>query len=212
MNVLVVGAHPDDEVLGCGGTIAKHAQNGDVVTALILAEGITSRGTDEGLSELKIAGRKANKILGSNATFCNLPDNRMDSVDLLDIVQIVEEYIVGVDVVYTHCAGDLNIDHRLTFEAVKTACRPLPGATIKKILSFEIPSSTEWGGGFIPDYFVDITQTMNIKMEALKAYSSEMRKWPHPRSIEGVLCLNKWRGATVGVGAAEAFQVVRMLK
>jgi len=226
--VLVVAAHPDDEVLGCGGAIARHASNGDEVHVLILAEGLTSRDIirnrdkhTEGLDVLAQAARKANGILGvKNLDLHDFPDNRMDSLDLLDVVKVVESFVARFqpDVVYTHHAGDLNIDHRIIHEAVVTACRPLPKQCVRTLLLFEVVSSTEWQvsgstTSFIPNCFVDITKTLDLKMEALEAYDSEMKAWPHPRSREAIIHLARWRGCTVGLEAAEAFilgrQVVR---
>lgn len=225
--VLVIAAHPDDEVLGCGGTIAKHANNGDEVRVLILAEGITSRSQHRvaeedkaELAELSKVAEKANKLLGVSKLYLeSLPDNRMDSIDLLDIVKLVEkvinEYQPGI--VYTHHVGDVNIDHRITHEAVITACRPLPSAVVKTILFFEVASSTEWqttgsAPAFNPNWFADISDTLSAKTSALEVYASEMRPWPHARSLEAVEHLAKWRGATVGKNAAEAFMLGRNIQ
>ncbi len=225
-NILVVAAHPDDEVLGCGGTIVKHINQGDEVHVLILAEGITSRDTKryrsnskEELSELGIAAHKAHKIMGtSSLKLLDYADNRMDSVDLLDIVKTVEEEVKGKKpkIVYTHHHGDLNIDHQITHQAVLTACRPVPDQSVKKIYCFEVPSSTEWQSPsvdtvFIPNIYVDISDTLSLKLDALRAYESEMRAWPHIRSIKAVEHLVRWRGASMGMEAAEAFVLVREL-
>ena len=225
-NILVVAAHPDDEVLGCGGTIAKHINQGDEVHVLILAEGITSRDTKrdrsnskEELSELGIAAHKAHKIMGtSSLKLLDYADNRMDSVDLLDIVKTVEEEVKEKKpkIVYTHHHGDLNIDHQITHQAVLTACRPYPDQSVKKIYCFEVPSSTEWQSPsvdtvFIPNTFVDISVTLSLKLDALRAYESEMRPWPHVRSIKAVENLVCWHGASMGMEAAEAFVLVREL-
>ncbi len=225
MNILVVAAHPDDEVLGCGATIAQHISKGDRVEVLILAEGITSRTAERSplkhqkqLASLSIAAHKANKILGVKRLHLHgFPDNRMDSVARLDIVKIVEQTLVRLKpaIVYTHHAGDVNIDHRRAFEAVMTACRPLPGNSVKKILCFETVSSTEWqlspSNAFIPNWYVDVTRTLPKKMKALKAYVSEMRPWPHARSFKAIEHLARWRGASVGVPAAESFMLVRRI-
>ena len=212
MKVLVVAAHPDDEVLGAGGTMAGHAENWDDIHTLIMTEGITGRGYTEGLKELKRAAYRANNYLGASLDILLFPDNRMDSLDLLDIVQAIEKEVEQFkpDIIYTHHKNDLNIDHRITYQAVITACRPLPGSTVKKILCFEIPSSTEWGAGFNPNYFIEIN--MERKLKALKAYESEMRDYPHPRSYRAVEHLAGWRGATVGMEAAEAFEVERIIR
>lgn len=212
-------AHPDDEILGSAGTIVRHIQNGDEVNVLILAEGITSRGNKEDnfskeLEQLQQTAIKANKLLGvSNIEFGNLPDNRMDSVDLLDIVKIVEKFIntYQPEVIYTHHSGDLNIDHRLTHQAVMTATRPMVNQCVKEIYTFEIPSSTEWSFdySFKPNVFVDITDMIDFKLQALNCYESEMRKFPHPRSPEAIRVIAQRWGTVVGCEAAEAFYLIR---
>jgi LmbE family N-acetylglucosaminyl deacetylase len=222
MRVLVVAAHPDDEVLGAGGTLARHAAQGDAVEVLICAQGLASRpggATADALEALREAARKAAAALGAHAPrFLDLPDNAMDSVPLLDVVRRVEAVVADVrpDVVYTHHASDLNVDHRLAAQAVLTACRPVPGATVRAIYAFETPSSTEWAvpgaaAPFAPSHFVDVSATMEHKVRALGAYAAELRPFPHPRSIEAVRHLAAWRGATVGCAAAEAFVALRTL-
>ena len=226
VSVLVIAAHPDDEVLGCGGTIARHADEGDHVQVLIVAEGATSRqqqrdrvqATGE-LSALAQAAQKAGAILGAKGVeLLDLPDNRLDSLDRLDLIKQIEERIERhqPQMVYVHHAGDVNVDHRRLHEAVVTACRPTPGQPVKRLLSFEVASSTEWqppgsGPGFQPNWFIDITSQWLRKREALEAYASEMRPWPHARSIQAVEHLARWRGAQVGVEAAEAFCLLRQL-
>lgn len=224
--VLVVAAHPDDEVLGCGATIAKHVKGGDEVHVAILAEGLTSRGMGkhtrdthkEHLSALAASAEKANAVLGVHSlNLHDFPDNRMDSQDLLDVVKVVERLVESIKptVIYTHHAGDVNIDHRVIHRAVVTACRPLPGQQISTLLFFEIPSSTEWqppgsSPGFLPNWYVDVSDTLDDKFRALSAYASEMRPWPHPRSMRAVEHLARWRGACAGMEAAEAFVLGRM--
>ena len=171
--VLVVAAHPDDEVLGCGGTTAWHAKQGDIVYVLILGEGITARDAvrnyqkhEKDLFLLKDIAYQANVcVLGASLVEThNFPDNRMDSLDRLDIVKVVENFIKKYhpNIVYTHHAGDVNIDHRRVHEAVVTACRPIPDCSVKRVLFFEIASSTEWqpyssAPYFMPNWFIDIT-------------------------------------------------------
>ena len=223
MNVLVVAAHADDEVLGCGGTIAKYKDQGATVNVAILADGVSSRSREDiSNKDLKIrndAAREANKILGvDQVLFGKFPDNRMDSIDLLDVVKYVEQlvYEFRPDLVLTHYSNDLNIDHRIVSQAVCTACRPQNNYSVKSIYFFEVPSSTEWqinsSNVFSPHLFEDITDYLTLKIKALKIYAMEMRDWPHPRSIEGVTHLAKWRGATVGVDSAESFIVNRIVK
>jgi len=218
-SILVVAAHPDDEVLGCGGTMAAHAARGDEVHIAILAQGLTSRGaaSQAEFERLHAAAAQAQTILGaSTLALFDFPDNRMDTVALLDVVKVVEGLIEQYrpSTVYTHFAADLNIDHRRTHEAVITACRPLPGHPVERVLCFEVPSSSEWlpassGQPFVPNWFNSIELTLDKKLAALAAYAGEMRPFPHPRSLEAVGHLAAWRGASAGFGAAEAFVLAR---
>jgi LmbE family N-acetylglucosaminyl deacetylase len=219
--IAAIVAHPDDEVLGCGGALARHAAQGDEVSIVILADGETSRGAGgAGVSRREAAARAAASILGAKQVLLHgLPDNRRDAQPRLDLVRIVEKHIQEIvpDTVYTHHAGDVNVDHRYVHEAVVTACRPQTGHPVATLLFFETPSSTEWqppgsGSAFAPNWFVDISSVFAVKMKALHAYDSEMRPWPHPRSYEGVEHLARWRGATVGCAAAEAFMLGRKLQ
>ncbi|HYI49024.1 MAG TPA: PIG-L deacetylase family protein [Allosphingosinicella sp.] len=222
--VLVVVAHPDDEVLGCGGAIARHADAGDGVHVAILAEGLTSRGArrvrgayQSELNELQTAAQAAGAILGAASVECfGLPDNRLDSMDLLDIVKTVEDLIERhqPSIVYTHHIGDVNVDHQLIHRAVYTAARPTPGHCVERLMAFETVSSTEWSppgsaSPFLPNWFVDIGTTLERKLAALAAYETEIRAWPHPRSSRAVEALARWRGASVGASAAEAFMLLR---
>lgn len=222
--ILIVAAHPDDEVLGCGGTLAKLAAEGAEVNIAFLADGVGARVPElalaaEGLQRRRGAALLAMRILGaSSVDFGDLPDNRLDTVPLLDITRRVEELIdrYRPATVFTHHAGDLNIDHRRVHQAVTTACRPQRGHPVRTLLCFEVPSSTEWqppGSGvpFAPTWFVDIGATLEKKLTALDAYADELRDWPHPRSRQGIESLARWRGATIGCEAAEAFMLARNL-
>lgn len=224
--VAVIAAHPDDEVLGCGGTIARMASEGCAVHVLLMADGESSR-IGEGAAKIEPekllirndAAERARKILGCTSVQClGLPDNRLDSVDLLDVVKLIEHFInkYKPQTVLTHHAGDVNIDHRVVHDAVVAACRPQPGFFVKELLFFEIPSSTEWrppasGEAFNPNWFCDITETLEVKVAALQAYKIELREFPHPRSVKGIEVLAQWRGASVGFRAAEAFILGRKL-
>lgn len=219
--ILIVAAHADDEALGCGGTIARHVAEGDIVHAVFLADGVRSRPGIEPseLNERMAACEKARQILGiTSNTYLGLPDNRLDDLPLIDVVQPLEALLqrLAPHTVYTHHQGDLNVDHRIAHQAVVTACRPLPRCSVKHILAFEIMSSTEWnsadGAAFQPNWFVDISDYLDTKLAALEAYAVEMRSPPHSRSIEHLGTLAKHRGYSVGIQAAEAFTLVRITK
>ena len=222
--VLVIAAHADDEAMGCSGTLARHIAEGDDVHFLFLSDGVTSRKNEISDSAVeaetderrKMCRKAVDSIGGCPPTFLNFPDNRMDGVELLTLIKPIEALIGSLqpNLVYTNHANDLNVDHRVTHMAVLTACRPLLGSSIKAIYSFETPSSTEWapvGSGpyFNPTRFVDISNYLELKMATISAYQTEMRVFPHPRSYEAIEALWTWRGAQVGMKAAEAFVVVR---
>ena len=220
--VLVVAAHPDDEVLGCGGTMARHAGEGDRVIPVFLADGESARG-EAGAAMIgnrrRAAILAAGRLGAETPIFFSFPDNRLDAVPLLGIVQTIEGVLRETlpRIVYTHHGGDLNIDHRRVHQAVLTACRPLPGQSVQRVYAFEVPSSSEWGGAalgppFEPNRFVDIGRWLDRKAAALDAYAGELREAPHPRSREAIAALQSWRGATAGIGAAEAFAVLREIE
>jgi LmbE family N-acetylglucosaminyl deacetylase len=158
-------------------------------------------------------------VLGANSVeLLDLPDNRLDSLDRLDLIKQIELRVAHYEpqVVYVHHSGDVNVDHRRLHEAVVVACRPTPGHCVKRLLSFEVASSTEWqtpgsAPAFQPNWFVNISAQWQRKHEALEAYASEMRPWPHARSLAAVEHLARWRGSQVGVDAAEAFCLLRNL-
>lgn len=220
--VLVVAAHPDDEVLGCGATIAKHCAQGDTVAIVFLADGVTSRDPqdhEQSALRRRQAAEHACALLGAtDLTFLPYPDNQLDQVTLLTLVQEIEKLIerLSPQIVYTHHNGDVNIDHRVAHDAVIAACRPQPGFPVKRLLFFETPSSTEWRPAasmqsFSPQCFSDISDFLDIKLQALKIYTEELRPFPHPRSLEAVEHLARWRGASSGFKAAEAFALGREL-
>lgn len=218
--ILVLVAHSDDEALGCGGTIAAQAGRGAEVTVMFLTNGVGARNsgsTDPEALRRAEAARKGGDILGvKNIIQRDFPDNRLDSLPLLEIVQSIEPVIADLQpsVILTHFAEDLNVDHRVCHQALLTACRPQPGHPVRTILGFEVPSSTEWAFSaprFAPNFFIDISGQLDKKLKALDAYHEEMRPAPHPRSASSIEALARWRGATAGCGAAEAFSVVRMI-
>lgn len=211
--VLVVAAHPDDEALGCGGTIARHSADGDDVHVVFVADGETSRGM-KALPNRNFMAHEAAKVLDTRSMlFLDFSDQRLDQVALLDIIKLIEvqAFIVKPTIVYTHHAGDLNLDHRIVHQAVMTAFRPLPGNQVKAIYAFEVLSSTEWGTGFVPNHFVDISNFVGKKIDALRCYDSEMRKAPHARTYQTSLLLADLRGASAGLYSAEAFMTLRSI-
>jgi len=225
-SVLVVAAHPDDEILGCGGTMARLTREGHEVRIAILAEGMSSRyahredADPRQLQHLHArAQQAADKVGAKEVVLCKLPDNRLDTVPLLEVVKQVEELVARFrpEVIYTHHPGDLNVDHGVAHRAVLTATRPVAGQCVKEIYAFEVPSSTEWAFQrleplFRPSVFVDITETLETKIEALTCYDTETRKFPHPRSAEALRAIAKRWGSVVGLPAVEAFELIRSVR
>ncbi|MCJ8327821.1 MAG: PIG-L family deacetylase [Campylobacterales bacterium] len=222
--ILIVAAHPDDEVLGCFGSVAKLIKEGYEAYTLILGEGKTSRDKtrqvytkkDE-IKELNVEIQKANDIIGIKKVFIeSFPDNRFDSVDLIDIIKVISKVKEEIkpDIIFTHYEHDLNIDHQITYKAVITATRPMSDECVKEIYSFEVLSSTEWNYplSFSPDTFFDITSTIDLKIEAMKEYRSELCEYPHPRSLEGINLNSKYQGMRVGKKNVEAFKTIRVIK
>lgn len=226
MNVLVVAAHPDDEVLGCGGTIARLSDEGHDVFVAILGEGVTSRfqrreEAGRGLLDaLHADARQAGEILGAREVFLHdLPDNRFDTVPMLGVVKIVEQLVeqLAPEVVYTQHGGDLNVDHGVVFRATLTATRPVSGQPVRELYAYEVASSSEWSFQrfapvFRPTAFVDVSATLERKVKAMQAYESEARAFPHPRSPEALRAAARRWGSVVGVEAAEAFEAVRVIR
>lgn len=225
--ILVVCAHPGDEILGCGATLAQHVRQGHQVRVLVLGDGWTSRVKSVekakdvvDLDVIEAQGREALKVIGvEQVEFLRLPDNRFDSVPLLDLVKEIESVKrqFSPDILYTNSPFDLSVDQQKTSRAVVTAFRPQPGDNYTDLFCFEVPSSTEWnalggGGGFVPNYFVDVSEALDIKISAFLKLSFEVRLWPHSRSIEAIEHQAKSRGASVGLPAAETFMLVRAVR
>lgn len=226
MNVLVIAAHPDDEVLGCGGTAARLVAEGHEVHFAILGEGMTSRHSqrsDADSNQLVMLHQQARaaaaKVGVKNVLLHKLPDNRLDTVPLLEVVKIVEELVnrIKPEIIYTHHPGDLNVDHGVVHRAVLTATRPMAGQPVLEIYAFEVPSSTEWAfqwlePSFRPNVFVDITRTIDGKIAAMESYETEARRFPHPRSPEALRAIATRWGSVIGSAAAEAFELVRLVR
>jgi LmbE family N-acetylglucosaminyl deacetylase len=227
--ILVVVAHPDDELLGPGATLNMLISSYGVKThVVILGEGITSRSekrdTEKWKAELETHReniRQAQSAIGYHSvSIYDFPDNRFDSVDLLDIIKVIEKEKKNFvpDVIFTHHGGDLNIDHQRTFEAVITSCRPMEHETVKTIITFETPSGTEWRASsdpkhFIPNLIVGISEkNLQAKIKGMEAYDFEKRPFPHPRSPEALKILAQRWGIAVGKNYAEAFQLIRSVQ
>jgi len=226
MSILVVAAHPDDEVLGCGGTIARRVEEGREVNIAILGEGITSRYEDraeadqELVESLKETSREVGAFLGAEQVHLrSFPDNRFDTVPLLDVVKAIEDLIdeVEPETVYTQHGGDLNIDHNIVYRATLTATRPMMDCSVQEVYAYEVASSTEWAfqefsPPFRPNTFVDVEGTMEKKVEAMQMYETEARPYPHPRSPKSLRAIAQNWGRTAGLQAAEAFELVRSVE
>jgi len=217
MKVLVIAPHPDDEVLGCGGTIAKHSKQGDDVYLCIVTKAYPPDWPEDEIEERQEEVLRVNKVLGIKKTrFLDLPTVKLDTIsqkELNDLIaQVVNE--IHPEVLYIPHRGDVNNDHRLVFDAAMVATRPKPGSLTRKVLCYEALSETEWGkpgmeNAFIPNVYVDISETLEVKLGAMSEYKSELKEFPHPRSLEAISALAKLRGTSVGVAAAEAFMLVR---
>jgi LmbE family N-acetylglucosaminyl deacetylase len=236
MKILVIVAHPDDEVLGMGGTLKKLSSQKNNIKVVFLATGISARRSDEYLNhptyktdtnltkimkkqiqKLQLDAKKALKILDiENIDFFEFPDNEMDTVSNLEITKTIEKLILEFkpEIIYTHTKNDVNVDHRAIFNATITATRPTTNQRVKKVICFEVPSSSEWNFDetFSPNIFIDIKKELPYKIRAIKAYKNELRKFPHPRSPEALDAIAKRWGSVSGYEAAEAFELIRDLQ
>lgn len=226
--ILVVAAHPDDEVLGCGGTIAKMRKRGHDVRVIFLAEGITARYVPEQFSDPDVIRRierrnanalKALAILGVPGNECFVGSRyccRLDQVPLIDLTKEIEKHIreFRPTMIFTHTTDDTNVDHGVVHRAVLAAARPLHGQSLRALYSFEILSSTEWNPPkpFAPTVFHDITDFIDAKVAALAAYEDEMLPSPHPRSADVMRALATYRGAQAGLKFVEGFALIRAIE
>lgn len=219
--VLCVVAHPDDEIIGPGGTLAKHVDEGDEVHVCILSDGVSARYEDitskaeKEIEQRKGRSRNACEVIGASVSFHEFPDNKFDSVPLLEIVKTIEEEIEELEpeLIYTHHYGDINIDHEIACRAVMTAARPLPDSKVRKVLAFETLSSSEWSlpdksRSFEPNMFQSIEGFLDAKKRALSVYSGEMRGSKHPRNVENIAKNAELWGAKSGLEVAEPFEIL----
>jgi LmbE family N-acetylglucosaminyl deacetylase len=215
--VLVIGAHPDDELLGAGGTLARHVLAGDQVHAVIVADGAGSRYPAELVATLEKQARRAGEVIGfTSMRFLSLPDQRLDTIPLIELTQRLEGVLdeISPDIVYTHFPEDVNDDHRLVARCAWTACRPYSRPKVRKFAVFETPSSTEWAwprpaAEFHPNLFVDVTETLQVKIAAMECYETELRDYPHPRSSRALRERAAHWGSRIGRLAAEPLAVLR---
>lgn len=224
--ILVFAAHPDDEMLGCGATLLNYVKKGYKIKSFFFGDGESSRNVNKRNLLKLISEREQQAILVSKKAkfekpdFRRFPDNRLDMIPILDIVKYIELKIKKYkpEIIFTHFENDLNIDHQITHKAVMTATRPLSRTFVKKIYSFEIPSSTDFSFArdkkrfFNPNFYVKVDRTIQKKLNLLKVYKGEIKKWPHPRSIKSIKNLAMHRGSQIGTKYAEAFLLIRELQ
>jgi LmbE family N-acetylglucosaminyl deacetylase len=210
--VAVIAAHPDDEILGVGGTIRRHVLAGDTVHVIVVCEGETMRYHGRSVNLRKHSEAACRRLGTDRPDHLGLPDQRLDTLSLIDVIRPLEARLKRLQPhrVYTHYYGDVNRDHQIVAEAVAVACRPL-GKIIETLLAFETPSATEWGVPytFAPNYFVDITTTLPDKLGAMACYATEVGAYPHPRSLRHLEERARSWGAWAGTEAAEAFVLLR---
>lgn len=222
MIILVIAAHPDDEVYGMGGTIAKFSKQGHDVYTLIITEGCSSqyKGNKKIIDIKKDEAIESNKILGVKKVFFgDLPDMMLDSLPHINVNKIIEDVIdkIRPDVVYTHHYGDINKDHQLVYQSTMVAVRPTFTQCVKKVISYQVPSSTEWSeqistNQFLSNIYIQIDEEVEQKEHAIKIYNTELREYPHPRSLQYVKIWDELTGLKVGIKRAEAFHLVRSIE
>jgi len=218
--VLVIAAHPDDELLGLGGTVARHISRGDEVIISLIADSSSIRYDDETINNVRESARQAAKHLGvHNIHFAGFADQMLDTFPILEITQWIEKILKDFmpQIIYTHHRGDINRDHQIVYEATLTAARPYSAPYVERILCYEAPSSTEWSGpnnenSFVPNVFVNITSYLEKKLKAMSSYYTELLPFPHPRSLEALQNRAAHWGSIMGVKAAEPFILVREFK
>ena len=224
--ILVIAAHPDDEILGCGATLLYYKKLGYSIKVIFLSDGESSRNLkkNEKKKLIKLRSDQAKKVSKISKflkpKFINYPDNQLDTIPILKIVQKIEKEIIRFkpSIIFTHYENDLNVDHQIAFKSVLTATRPKSKSFVRKIYCFEIPSNTDFSFKknknkiFVPNFYVNIEKYLKKKLELLRIYSGEMKRWPHQRSIKGIKVISNYRGSQIGVKNAEAFICIRNLE
>lgn len=217
---LIIAPHPDDEILGCGGIMHKLAQSAeDDVYVLIMSRGTPKLYSEDKIENVREEALAAHKTLGVKDTFfLNFHAPEMDAVPLADVSRSIAEVIqrLHIDVIFIPHRGDIHNDHTIVFKAALVAARPVGNYTVKEIYCYETLSETEWAPPFgddvfIPNYFVNVTEQMPFKLEAMACFKSQLKEFPNPRSLETIEALAKFRGATVGFERAEAFMTMRRI-
>jgi LmbE family N-acetylglucosaminyl deacetylase len=219
LRVLAIAAHPDDETIGAGGTIARHVAQGDEVYWCVVTQAYSPPWPEETLIEARRQVDQVRDVLGIQEIFsCGFPTVKLNTVPYIDLCSALQQVVdqVQPEIVYTTPRDDINQDHRIVYEATLVATRPLPGSSIRRLLCYEIGPTARFGlpagsAGFVPNVFVDISRYLDKKLEAARCYRTELREYPHPRSIEGLRLLAQERGLSVGLQAAECFQLIREL-
>ena len=222
MKILVIAPHPDDEVLGCGGTIKKHSEAGDDVFLCIVTKAYTPDWSEDFIKEREKEIKLSNEILKiKKIFFLDLPTVKLDTIPQKqlndEISKIVKE--VCPEIVFIPFSGDINKDHKIVSESALVALRPKPGFSVKKVFCYEVLSETEWSKPsgrtediFFPNHYEDISNYLDDKLKAMQCYKSELREYPHPRSLEGVKIFSQKRGMEVGLRNVEAFMLIREIK
>ncbi len=218
-NILILAPHPDDEVLGCGATIKRLSDEGHNLYVLVVTRGISKFYSDDKIENVRNEALQAHRLLGVQQTFfLDFPAPELDTVPLADISREISKVLSEnkINVLYLPHRGDIHNDHRVVFNAGLVAARPVGGCTVTEIYAYETLSETEWAApfaddAFIPTCFVNVEETLNAKMEAMKCFKSQLKAFPNPRSLETIEALAKFRGATVGFKSAEAFMVIRQI-
>jgi len=217
---LIIAPHPDDEVLGCGGTIRKLSEMGEDVYVLVVSRGKKEMYSEDQILNIRNEARNAHKILGVIETrFLDFPAPDLDMVSIAEISIAISEVIweYKIETIYLPHYGDIHHDHRVVFQSGLVAARPVNGNPVKKIFSYETLSETEWAPplsdmAFLPTKFVNITGVFKFKLEAMTCFKSQLRDFPNPRSLKAIEAMANLRGSTVGFNYAEAFMTIRTIE